>query len=120
MANELLQAIENATAEDLEQINHEILTVEKKLASLKTLAKVLSTALHGEGPKKKFTRNPALLEKYRKDAATLLLNGPRRPAEIADECGIPKTRIAGVLECPWFAKTDQGVQITVEGRRSVG
>jgi len=123
----ILAALSEAGPTDLEEVRSKIEEGEKELAALRQLEKVLDYKFNGKPPKAppgtgKKSKMPrgALTDKYRRDAALLLLKGPRRAAEIAEECGIPTGSITSVLDHPWFGRNGSGeVHVTTEGRRQV-
>lgn len=54
---------------------------------------------------------------YRRQILALLLHGPRRVGEIAQELTIPNTSLFHAVRCAWFQKIGQGqYRITAAGR----
>jgi hypothetical protein len=122
----LLDALANATPDDLADVEHQMRDTEKKLGSLKALRRVLSIKLNGKQPSQKKTargRPPATPVggtdgRRLKVAMYLLHSGPTRPAVIANSCDIPMGSITAVLDHEWFQKVPDGAALTVLGPKA--
>lgn len=125
----LVRTVDRATTDDLNDLNNEIQKREDDLHSLRAIRDAIAKKFersgstdHGDEEHDGPAHSPSILsltDKYRRDAATLLLKGPLTQAKISEECGIPMGSIAKVLSHSWFQKTSGGFYITVEGRRAV-
>ena len=141
-----LDALEKATQADLDAINAEIVDLEASLEKRKAQRKMVEILLgvapkRGKsGPRKKSSAYPATNNGDRDDddeddqdeketpppmmpddrrmfIAKLLLKGPRRVADLAEELGTSSTPVYTAINHPWFAKSpDASIHLTAAGR----
>jgi len=133
VAQDLLEALNSATKEDLEAIRKRIDETEGLLASLRGLYRLLSTRF-GEKeerppkPQRQTMTVPqegdfALNEKRRKVAMYLVANGPKSQTKLSEVTGIARTGpgcISKVVAHAWFHVDPQGVvSVTAVGEDAI-
>lgn len=82
-----------------------------KQAGAKTQFRTMASALNdGKG---------SLALSQRTDAAKFLMqNGPTKPSVVCSECDIPYGSATYLFNHPWFTKTERGIELTQEGKKS--
>lgn len=124
--SKLLEAISEATAEDLAAVDEEIRELEQKLAGLREVARVLRVTLFGKPPRKSPARKPkpaaaAGADGGKPDATsfedelrqeihdTLTKFGPMKPGAIGVEIGQTAQYVGRLTAHEWFRKDTEGV-----------
>ena len=144
-APRLLEALASVTAADLAEVGQEVGRLEARLASLKTVRRLIEAQLgapaapakksppkarpaaggdpdggEGEVAGGRLAEQAELRELRRKNAVHWLAeHGPAAPAQLARVLNIPQGTIAKVLDHPWFARSPQGVHVTPLARQEV-
>jgi hypothetical protein len=124
----LLSALEETTVEDIARLDQEINQLRGRLAALEQVKKVIVCKVQGAPERKKpgpaagvsDARKSKMRDERRRAVVEYLAQrGPRTQSDIMREFQIPAGSITGILDSPWFQKTDQGVHITPLARREV-
>jgi hypothetical protein len=127
----LLQAIQDATAEDLAQVDARIEALSAEIDGLRVLQKVLRAKLGHEPEPRVKKERPAktdanrstateMLNRRRLAAQHLIRHGATPGNKLAQACGFDGLQVYTVCNHEWFTKTEQGYHITPEGRQAVG
>lgn len=125
----LLEALKSVKASDLEEVDGQIAELEKQLADLKDMRRVIAIKLGISKPKnenfkkgkskagpedpesERLPRN--MCEQYRlRIKEYLMANGPAPQTVICKKTGIPEGSISAAVNHEWFCKTGRGVELT--------
>lgn len=133
VGTQLMDLIGKATADDVAALDAQIAEKERELDSLRTVRRVLALATGletkkkpGGGPRKKADGQPrpagggSMAEERRtKCARYIAKHGVTTGARLCDLFEIPTGSQTGVLDHPWFLKTNAGYDLTPAGRAAV-
>jgi len=122
----LIDALNAATAADLQEIDAELDQLRKHVAGLEALRKVVDRRLNGppskapaapkgaDGPK-----GAAWTERQEAAARLIADRGPRAQMQISEALGIPIGSMHRVLRADWFEREGGKVTLTHVGRQAV-
>jgi hypothetical protein len=121
VVNPLLGLNGQVTEEHVTELEAAIADREKELVGLRQLHK-LGLALLGKLPERKARQKkaePVDINTKRKQVARFLSAGIKNGQQVIHNCGVSPTKLAETMDCPWFAKSDQGWYLTPIGRQQV-
>ena len=123
----LLEALSEATDSDLEDVEAKLVELEKEVAALKELRKVLAAKLgkdlpkSGRGGRRKvaagtaededgdgFGRAGTLIARRRTIFEYITANGPQTQAELCKQCSIPTGSISATVDHNFFKQLPDG------------
>lgn len=131
----IIEALEQISESDLQDIDVRIVEAKRTLASLRTVRKLMQVKLHGKpGPKPGARKAVAesngdgnghvtALDKYRLNAAQYLRHsGKAKVATLAERFGMSsggQNRVSVVFNHDWFASEGREVSLTDAGKTAV-
>lgn len=117
-----LDALKQATEDDLAGVDERIAELTKELDSLHAARRVIDVMLHGKKARAKpGTRGTVpkggTVEGHRMKAAVYLSKYGITPmTKVVMECNIPEGSMTGVFNHEWFIKGNGGVQLSTVGQ----
>ncbi len=126
-ATNLLKLLNEATADDLAEIEIKIMTAEKELDALRTLRKVIDVKVNGPTQRKPRGTNGAgqrgptagagtTEERVKQVAKYLLSSGTAKITTLAQLVGADGRGFHHVIKHPWFVQSGEFAKLSDEGK----